>query len=161
MEEKNSLKKLKEKYSEFQKKYELPNFKELSEDFQIESISELDTDFLLREIRKFMADKLANYLRFIENLLNPVNVPMFVYSIVKIIETKEKEILNEAYKELTKIEVNLIEIDLQYSEQKEAEFIKKSFSDWQKIKKNLLEIIKKIKENQDTKVEKNGKNYYG
>lgn len=159
--EENSLKNLKEKYSKLQKKYELPEFKKLNEDFQIENIQENETEFLLREIRKFLADKIANYLRFTENLLNPVNVPMFVYSIVKTIGTKEKEIIKENYKKLTELEIDLIEIDLEYSEEKEAEFIKKSFSIWQKIKKDLLEIIKNIKSKKEIKIEKNNKNYYG
>ena len=161
MEKENSLKKLKEKYSKLQKKYDLPEFEKLNEDFSIEGLQEGETDFILRGIVKFMAEKLANYLRFTENLLNPVNVPMFVYSIIKTITQKEKEIIKEAYKKLTKIEIDLIELDLGYSEKKEADFIKKSFNDWQKIKKDLLEIMKNVKENKNTKIEKNGKNYYG
>jgi len=86
---------------------------------------------------------------------------MFVYSIVKNLEEKNKENLKEIYKELTEIEMNLIEVDLDYSEKKEAEFIKNSFESWRKIKKQILEIIKKAKENPKEKTEKNNKNYFG
>jgi len=91
MSEENNLENLKEDYKEIQKKYDLPEFERLNEDFQIEKLAEIETDFLVREIRKFMADKFMNYLRFIESILNPVNVQMFVFSIIKSIGEEEKK----------------------------------------------------------------------
>ncbi len=161
MEKENNLKKLEKEYLKLQKKYSLPTFNELNENFGIEKISTDEIKLLLRTIRNFISEKLANYMRIVENLLNPVNVPMFVYSIVKNLEEKNKENLKEIYKELTEIEMNLIEVDLDYSEKKEAEFIKNSFESWRKIKKQILEIIKKAKENPKEKTEKNNKNYFG
>ena len=156
-----SLKDFKKKYSEFQIKYNLPIFEELNNCFQIEKASENETDFILREIRKVIADGLFNYSRFVESLLNPANVPMFVFSIIKTLGVKEKEKLTEIYKKLAKREIDLIELDINSTEEKEAEFIQGSFQLWQEMKKDFLEIIKVVKKNWDTEVEEGKKDYFG
>ncbi len=158
---KEDLEDLKKDYKEIQKKYNLPSFEELNNDFQIEIASEKETDFLLREIRKIVAERLFNYLRFIESLLNPVGVPMFVYSIIKTFDVKEKEKLTEIYKKLAKEEVELIELDIDSTEEKEAKFIQNSYKLWQGIKKDVLEVVDGIKKNWDNKVEEDKKDYFG
>jgi hypothetical protein len=158
---KKDLENLKKDYEKLQKKYNLPNFNELNEDFQIEKIAEVQTDFLVREIRKFMADKLSNYLRFIETLLHPVNAPMFVFSMIKSIGAEEKKKLTEVYNKLVKSEVRLIELDIEFAEEKEVDFIKEFYGVWQEIKKDILEVIKGIKKKWDDKSEVNSKGYFG
>ncbi len=155
------LKKIKENYRIFQEKYNLPSFERLNEEFQIEKIAESETDFVLREIRLCITEKFFNYLRFIESILNPSNGPMFMFAVIKTLGVKEKENLSELYKKIAKADVDLIGLDLEYSEKKEAEAIKKYYEMWQNIKKELLEIIDVIKKNWDVK-EENGKgNYLG
>ena len=158
---KESLEDLKKEYNELQKKYRLPIFDELNNDFQIEKISESETDFLLKEIRKLIAERFFNYLRFVESLLNPINVPMFVFSIVKTFSEKEKEKLTDVYKKLAKNEVELIELDIESTEEKEANFIKESYKLWQGIQKDILDVVKVIKKNWDAKSEANKKDYFG
>ena len=89
MAKESDLENLKKDYEKIQRKHGLPSFQELNEDFQIEKVAEVETDFLVREIRKFMADKFSNYLRFIEAVLQPVNTPMFIFSIIKSIGAEE------------------------------------------------------------------------
>jgi len=159
--EENKLAKLKDIYKKFQEKYSLPNFEELNQDFQIEKIAEVETDFLLREIRKYITDKFFNYLRFIESLINPTNAPMFVFAIAKTLSIEDKEKLAEIYKKITKIEIDFIDLDLNYSEDKEADSIKNYFKLWNEIKKELSEIVEVMKKNLDNKTENNGKGYFG
>ena len=161
MEKEYNLETLKQEYRRIQEKHNLPSFEEMNEDFNIEKATEVEVDLLIREIRRFVADKLANYMRFAEAILNPVNVQMFVFSIIKALETQEKEKLTEIYKELSKNELRLIELDIQFSEEKEANFIKDSCKMWQGMKKDFLEIIKKVDENWDNKVEAKNKDYFG
>ena len=158
---KESLENLKKEYLKIQERYNFPSFEKLNEDFQIEKIAEVETDILIREVRKFMADKFSNYLRFIEAILNPVNSPMFVFSIIKSINAEEKNKLIDIYKELAKIEVRLVEVDIEFSEEKEVEFIKESYKVWQEIKRDLLSFINIIKKNWDNKFEMNDKGYFG
>jgi len=156
-----NLEKLKESYKPFHKKYNLPTFEELNEDFQIEKVAEYETDFVLKEIRETITNKFLNYLRFIESLLNPSNGPMFMFAVIKTLGEKEKEKLTEMYKKIAKIDIELVELDLEYSEKKEAESVKEYYETWQEMKKELLEIVDVIKKNWDSK-EENGKgNYLG
>ena len=161
MEDHNDLEKLKEKYKLFQEKYNLPYFKELNENFQIEKIAEIETEFILKEVRRFMTDKFFNYLRFIESLINPTNAPMFVFAIAKTLGVGEREKLVEIYKKITKIELDLIDFDLYYSEEKEAESIKNYWTFWNEIKKQLFDVIEVVRKNLDNKQEDNGKGYFG
>ena len=155
------LEKVKKDYEALRKKYSLPDFRKLNEDFCIEKTAESETEILIREVRKLVGDKMINYMRFIENLINPVNVPMFVFSIIKLLDGEQKKKLSEIYKELIKKEVQFIELDLQFDEKKEAEFIKDSYESWQGIKNDLLNIIGKINKKWDDKSEVSSKGYFG
>jgi hypothetical protein len=161
MDKEFTLTELKEKYKAFQLKYNLPSFEKLNEDFQVEKAAEFETDFILREIRRYVTDKFFSYLRFIESILTPSNVPMFVFAITKTLGAKEKEKLSELYKEIAKVDIDLIELDLEYSEEKEAKSIKSYYEMWQEIKKELLQIVGVIKKNWDVKIEDTGKGYFG
>jgi len=161
MKDKSDLDGLKKKYEEIMKKHNLPSFKEMNEDFQIEKISESETEILIREVRKFMGDKILNYMRFIENILNPMNVPIFIFSIIKLLDVEEKKKVSEIYKELMKKEIQFIELDLEFNEEKEIRFIKDSYEFWQRIKKDMLKIIDKINKKWDNKFEANSKGYFG
>ncbi|MCX6750104.1 MAG: hypothetical protein NTZ83_01470 [Candidatus Pacearchaeota archaeon] len=157
----SDLEKLKENYKKIQKVHNLPDFDKLNLDFSIEKVAEVETDFLIREVARIMAEKFSNYLRFVELILNPVNSPMFIFSLIKTIGESEKKKLSEIYKELAKIELNLIELDVDFSEKKEAEFINSSYKTWMSVKKDFLEVIEKIKSNWDSKQENNNKAYFG
>ena len=154
------LEKLKTEYLELHNKHRLPSFKEMNEDFYIEKIAENETDILIREIRRMVGDRLANYMRFIENLLNPVNVPMFVFSVIKLIGVEEKNKLQEIYKKLIQNEIKFVERDLEFEENKEAEFIRQSYELWQEIKKELANILEKVDKNWGTKTEESSKGYF-
>ena len=157
----SKLEKLKENYAKIQKVHSLPDFDNLNSDFSIEKLAEIETDFLIREIVKSMGDKFSSYLRFVEVLINPSNSQMFVFSIVKTLGVEEKKKLSEIYKELAKIELNLIEADIDFSEKKIADLIKDSYEVWIELKKDLLDILEKIKSNWDRKNEGNSKGYFG
>jgi len=154
-----SINELKEEYNKIQKAHDLPVFEEMNHDFQIEKIDE--TENLLREVRKFMADKFSNYMRFSEALLNPTNVPMFVFAVVKTLQTEDKKVLSEIYKKLAGIEIQTIELDIKFDEKKEAGYIKENFKIWQGIKENLLKIIEVVQKNWDSESVAKDKGYFG
>lgn len=154
------LEQLKIDYLVLHKKYSLPSFQEMNEDFYIEKIAENETDILIREVRKMVGDRLMNYLRFIENLLNPVNVPMFVFPIIKLIGPEEKNKLSEIYKKLIQNEIKFVERDLEFDEAGEAKFIRESYELWLGIKKPLAAIFVKVEKGWGTKTEENSKGYF-
>ncbi len=157
----SNLENLKKDYKKIQKKYNLPEFEKLNKDFNIEKSAESETDYLIREVRRLMAEKFSNYLRFVETLLNPVNAPMSIFSIVKTLGTEEKEELTEIYKKLLRNEIENLELEIGFSVEKEAKFIKESYKMWLKIKEDFVGVIKAIKNNWDNKLEKNNKGYFG
>lgn len=157
----SDLEKLKEDYKKIEKTYNLPDFNKLNSEFSIEKIADVETDFLIREVARIMGEKFSNYLRFVELILNPVNSPMFIFSLMKTMGESEKKKFADMYKELARIELNLIELDVDFSEKKEAEFINSSYKTWMDIKKDFQEVIEKIKSNWDNKKENNNKGYFG
>jgi len=159
--EESKLEKLKKDYEIIQKKYSLPAFNILNSEFAIEKISESETDFLVRSVALAMAEKFSNYLRFVELILNPSNSPMFIFSLIKTMGEEEKRKLSEIYKELTKIELTLVELDVDFSEKKEADFINNSYKTWLSVKKDFISVIEKMKTNWDNKSENNKNGYFG
>lgn len=159
---KGDLEKFKKDYATLKSKYGLPEYSKLIEDFNaVERASDNETDYPIREIRRFIADKIFNFHRFIEALLNPSNVPMHIFSMIKALGADEKKKLLDIYKEIAKIEIQVMELDIDFSEKKEAEFIKNTFNVWQSIKKDFSKIIDVVKKNWDAKSEEGRKDYFG
>jgi len=155
------LEDMKQEYEEFKKKYDLPSFDKLNQEFYIEKSADVETDYLIREIRRTVSDKLVNYLRFFEAFMNPSAAPIFIQSIIKTLNTESKEIIQNIYKKLSKREVDLIDLDLNYEEKKEAEFIKSVAKEWEGIRKDLTKVLEQINNNWDAKVEGgNNKGYF-
>ncbi len=156
----NKIEKLKKDYEVLRKKHSLPTFEELNEDFQIEKMDP-DSDFLIREVRRWVSEKSVNYLKLVETLMNPSNVPFFVYSIVKVLGKEEKDKLNEFYNKLSKRQVEIIKLDLVYNEKNEVKFIKDVFNEWKIMKVELFDIIDFVEKNVDKKSEVNNPAYFG
>lgn len=156
-----NLEKLKKEYEILKNKYNLPEFPELNELFDIEEV-EGETDYLLRKIRRAISEKSSGYLRFAETILNPSNAPMFFFKLVKKLDSEDKEFLTKVYDILGNFEIEIISLELDYSEEKEAQFIKKVFNIFHKeIKDNLLKIVKKLEENGDNKKSESNGSYFG
>src|SRR3989338_6821906 len=157
----SKLAKLKKEYKKIQEKHSLPSFNELNENFGIEKASEVETDFVIREVRRQISEKAYNYLRFIETLINTVNAPMSIMTLVKTFGVEEKNKLTEIYKKLMKNELDLISVDIEFSEKKEADFIKNTHKIWKEIKKDFMEVVKSVEKNWNTKTENGGRKYFG
>jgi len=156
-----SLEKLKANYAILQKKHSLPEFEKLSEDFEIEKLVEKESIFLLRDISKVMFEKILSYLRLIENIINPSAPSIFIYLMLKNVNEDDKKVLNEIYRKLSKIELNLMKVDLVHNEEKEAEFIKNTHTEWNSSKIRILELVKKFEKGFDENSETARKNYFG
>lgn len=159
--DKSELESLKLRYKELQDKYDLPNFEEFNREFYIEKIAETETEILTREIRRFIADKIFNYIRFVETLLNPVNAPMFIFSVIKSLTEDDKKKLSEIYDKLSEIDIELIKLDIDTSEKKDVEFLRKAYDSWQIIKRELIEILKKLKSEKNKKENETSGKYFG
>lgn len=144
-EKESKLDKLKKEYEKLNERYTLPTFQALNQEFSVEKIADLETELLTKEIRRFIADKIFNYLRFVETLLNPANAPLFIFSIIKSITPDDKKKLTDAYEKLSSIDLELIKLDLDSTEKKDAEFIRHSFESWNEIKRELAPVVNRLK----------------
>ena len=141
------IKELEDDYSKLKSKYDLPEFEKLCEDFDVEKLVEKDTMFLLRNIRRTINEKLAAYINLFESLINPSSPPIFVFSILRGLSTEDKERMREIYKKLSRTQLQVMKLDVQYAETLEAKFISSSFKLWQSIKPEILEIVKSFERN--------------
>ena len=152
---------LKKEYEKFYKKYKLPNFSELNQEFEIEKLQEKETEFLLREIRRAISDKIAAFLRFFELFLNPQAAPVFVLNMLKSLNNRDKELIEQIYHELVNYELTAINLDIVYDEKKEAGFIKDIYKKWQVLKQELQEFSKVIERMKIKEQDMKKKSYFG
>jgi len=152
----NPIIELIDKFKPLKEKYQLPEFSKLNELFDIEDIDP-ESEFILRKIRRTISDKIANYLRFTEIILNPSNAPMFFFKLLKKIDSTDKEALGKIYEELGSSELKMLSLDVEYNEQNEADFIKESYKTFTKdIKEEFLKVIEKLNNGEDNSVKTNG-----
>ena len=148
-------------YNELKEKHSLPEFKRIAEDFDIEKIAEKESIFLIREIRRTINEKLSAYMHLFETLINPTAPPMFIFSVLRGINGEDKEQIKEIYKELSKLQIEVMKLDTIYSEESEVAFVKKSFDRWQELKKEIYTIIGKFDENIGKEDNSKNRGYFG
>jgi len=152
---------IKKKYEAVENKYSLPKFEKISEDFDMEKLAEKESLFLLKDVRKIIAEKIASYSQFFENLRNPMSLPMFVLAPLKNANEEDKKTIKEVYKELSKMQLHIIKLDLIYNEEKEAQFIKQTYDKWQTIKVRIHKLIEKFESEVKENSEQANRNYFG
>ena len=142
----SSLEDLKQQYLPLQKKYKLPAFSELNDDFDVEKLYDKETDHLLRLMRMVIIEKIANVVRFLELLINPSESPtqLFIFAMLKHIKNDTRRDIETIYKELSKIELSSLGLDIVYSEKDEAAFISEVSRVWNAEKPKIKEITKKL-----------------
>ena len=156
MKSSNPLNELINKYNILKIKYDLLEFSKLNELFDIEEINP-ETELLLKKIRENIEEKISEYTRFIEVILNPSNATIFFFKILKKLDSSDREILSKIYEKLSKFELKIISLDLKYKEESEAEFIKESYNLFNnEMKKELLEIINKLDIGEENSTSFNG-----
>lgn len=158
--EKKDIDKLKEDYDRFNIKYNLPEFEKIGEDFDVEKIAEKESSFLLREIRRTMNEKIIAYVHLFETFMNPSSAPMFIFSILKNFDEGDKKLIRELYKELSKKQLKVMQLDTLYSEEGEADFIVETFNEWQISKNKIFSLLKKF-EKDYKEIKEDTKAYFG
>ncbi len=157
--ENKTLSELKDQYSILKKNYELPDFTELNKLFDIEDV-EPKGEFLLKKIRKFILEKIGDYLRFFDIILNPNNTPMFFFKLLNKLDKEDKEIIASIYEKLGSFEILSVSLDIDYLESKEADFIKNIFLFFKEDMKVITKIIDKLNNSESRSMKING-SYFG
>ena len=151
---------LEKEYTPLKEKYKLPDLKMLEEDFDLENLPDKETRFLLREIRKMIIDKISAYETLFETLINPSSPPMYVFSILRSIEEKDKEKIRSIYKKLSRLRIKAIALSAIYNEASEAEFIINSFNIWQELKKEIFDTFENFENNFEKENGSKRRDYY-
>ena len=152
---------LEKAYLDLQKKHSLPDFTKLAEDFDIEKIQDKETTFLLREIRRAINEKITAYIHLFENLINPNAPPMFVFSILRNISTKDKDTIKQIYKTLSKTQIEIMKLDTIYNETEETKFINETFNTWQELKPTIHKLIEDFESSFETDDTSKKRSYFG
>lgn len=151
---------LEKEYAKLEKKYNLPDFETLSQDFDMEKVAEKEPIFLAREIRRSMNEKITAYIQLFETLTNPGGSPMFVFKIIKNISEKQKKQIQEFYKILSKMQIEIMKRDTIYSEKGEVDFINNTFKIWQKMKLEIHSLFKSFETNFENDETAKGRSYF-
>jgi hypothetical protein len=152
---------LEKEYLKFQEKYGLPDLVRLSEDFDVNKIDDKEPTYLIRAVRRSINEKISAYLHLLELLINPNNPPLFVLSAMRNIDVKEKESIREMYKELSRMQIEVMRLDTVYDEKKEAAFVVSSTNQWQKLKPKVMKIIDKLSEGLEKEEISKERGYFG
>ncbi|MDH3353276.1 MAG: hypothetical protein OEL87_02410 [Nanoarchaeota archaeon] len=148
-------------YDGLKEKYGLPEIDAIAEDFDIEKLYDKEHDFLIREIRRAINEKISGYLQLLETLINPSAPPMFVFSILKNISEKDREVIKEIYKKLSIVQIEVMKLDTVYREEAEAKFIVETFKMWQDLKLKLYGLIEGFEAGLEEGDSSNKKSYFG
>lgn len=159
-EEKN-INEIKKIYLDYSKKFNLPEINLLMEDFDIVKFLDKDSEFLLRDIRRGMGEKITAYLHLFETFVNPSSPPVFVFSFLKNLSQKEKEMIRSIYKELTRLQIQAMKLDTIYDEEKESQYISHAAKKWIELKKEIFDLISLFEKEFEKNVEEKEKSYFG
>jgi hypothetical protein len=155
------MEEIKKEYEILKNKYSLPEFEKLAEDFDVEKIVEKATSFILRDVRRAIGERISVYLHFFETLINPAAPPMFIFSILKNLEERDREKIREVYRKLANLQISAMKLDTFYKEKDEAEFIKKANEKWGDIKKKTHELLDDFEKKFKADSESIKKDYFG
>lgn len=141
--------------------YELPTFKSITEDFDIEKVFEKESSFLLREIRHAILEKINAYSQLLETFQNPGSSPMFILTLLRNTNEEDREVIQDVYSKLAKIQIDSVKLDTVYKESNEAVFIKETAETWQDLKLKILKLIEKLELDTNKKTTSTARGYFG
>ncbi|MBD3310505.1 hypothetical protein GF351_04755 [Candidatus Woesearchaeota archaeon] len=134
---------IKKRYSQLQKKHSLPTFDEIDHEFEINSIEE-DSSFILREIRRRMVERIEEYSKIFEEIIQPDTNSFRSMSECRVFKDEDKHEIFNIYKNIMIIIRSAQIISLERDENKEAKFINSVFQNWMRIKKELMPYLEKL-----------------
>lgn len=137
------MEKIKEEYQKIAKLHKLPSFDSLNNEFEISDIEE--SDFLLREIRRKIDEKMENFVKVLDPVLQPEAVLCDMHE-CKALNDEEKKKAYDVYRKIMYFNRLSIETTINEDDKKTSAFIENVWKEWDNIKKDFLEVIIKLKE---------------
>lgn len=135
-------KEVEKQYNALKKKYSLPDFKDIDSEFDVSSIDQ--TTFLLRRICEKINEKIGNFIKILEELLQPEGSIKSLYEL-RYLDDNDKKNAYFLYKKLMIRSIDFLSLSLTSNEKAHAEFIKNKFNEWENIKEDLKPLLEKMK----------------
>lgn len=140
-EDKKNGEKLKDRYEELRKKYDLPKFDDFNAEFDIIKIDpEIN---MMHELRRAITHKLQAFAEWFEPVLNPNQNSLHSMVETKIFEKVELEPLFNLYKRMWHLVHQGLWASLQ-SEAEGAKFVKLVWQEWPELKAEVSRHVKKL-----------------
>jgi hypothetical protein len=152
------LKEIKEAYGKYEKKYGLPDYKEINGVFELDKIDK-ESDMMLRIFRKVMMDKVLNSLGFFDMIFNPVNAPRIYMPSIKALTEGDKKIMEDFYKVWGDLSLEVLALEVRYDEKAEAKMVKKIYDGWKGIEERFSKLMNKFA--RPEAVKKKSRGYFG
>ncbi len=149
---------MEELYKKLQKKYTLPNYKELNKHFELDYIE--DPFFLLRSIRRRIHEKIVFFAKIAEKILFPNQTLMIEMYESKFFSEKEKEEILDMYEKLLELDRKALLLNISSTDVKEAEYIKTVYKKLPTITKKISFIIEKTDKSWKQRKSNLSKNHY-
>ncbi len=150
-----------EGYDLLKEKYGLPEFDLIARDFDVEKVLEKETRFILREVRIAISEKISSYLNLFETLINPSSPPMFIFSVLRNLNSEDKEAIKKIYKRLSKFQIEAMKLDTIYEESKEVLYVKEAIKEWQNLKVEIYDLIDDLDKKSEEDNGSKNRGYFG
>ena len=150
---------MEEEYAKIAEKHTLPSYKDMDLNFEIRD-TDKEAD-ILREILRKMYDKVDFYTKFLEDIIQP-DARLSTMMESSRFNAQEMQLVNNLHMKGMLITRELMEANLDYSEENASKAISKTFKEWLEIKQGLVMIIHKIKETWKENIKtKDERGYFG
>ena len=129
-------------YAVLKKQHGLPDFEIVDKEFELRGIN--DSLFLLRRIRERISERAEDFIKILENVLQPNTNINDLYE-CKFFTDADKIDVFEFYKRLMLLTRTALELDVLQDDVKDAEFIRDCVKDWPAFKKSMHDVANKMK----------------
>lgn len=146
----------KEDYEPLREKYNLPSKEELEKEFELDSPEDTQP---LRAVRKKMSEKLEQYVKFIDELMQPDSSFANMYE-VRDFSDEDKEKAFKLFKRMMVLYRETVKLNLNLGEEKDAKFISGFYKAWKEMKPQLIDVITKIQDTWSSDDDKDIKQEY-
>jgi len=118
----------------------LPEYSKLNHEFEISTLEA--SEFLLRDIRNRITDKLSDFAKILENL---INADTFIgLHEIKNFQEDSKKYTFDIFSQIMQIIRKSALLRLNEDDKDNAQFISDIFREWQDIKKPLTQLLHKV-----------------
>lgn len=150
-------------YEVWQKKYNLPAFKDLEDEFDLylSDVEKTPKDVVLAVIRRRIQEKVGGVVHLLEEISFPNNGSLVSLHEAKFLSDEQKEKVGELMQKLMFFERKGIIVDLKPSIATDAEFINSFMKEWPEMLKQIISVLESLRDGWKETDKKEILHYFG